>query len=109
MNTTINTAYTLFMKEYAYERTTLTVIWSLVAFMALAYMYLTSITIVHAVAGKRAAAESMQAATAIASLEGEHFTLSSSLTQNDATRFALIPVQDRHFVQKTTLLSQASR
>jgi hypothetical protein len=109
MNTTLQTATTLFMKEYAYEKSALTVVWGLVLCAALGYVYLTSMTVVHAVSGKRAAVESMQAATAIASLEGEHFTLSSSLTKSDATRFALIPIEDRHFVQKTSLLSQATR
>ncbi len=97
------------MREYSYERTTLTVVWFLVACTTLGYMYLTSMTIVHAVAGKRAAAESMITATAIASLEGEHFTLSSSLTKSDAARFALAPVENRHYVQKSSLLTQATR
>lgn len=79
----------------------------MVGVCAIAYMLLVSLSVVHVVARKEAAAEASATASRIAALESELFALNATVVADAAATYGLTAVENKHFVTRTVVLGRA--
>jgi hypothetical protein len=94
--------------EHPAERLAFTLLIALLAVLFFAYFYFVVASVFNVIAEKQADAKSTNLQGSIASLEQQYFSLSQSLTPQEATALGLAPVQQTQYVYRPGNAAAAS-
>lgn len=86
--------------EYAWERTLLRALLTLLAFLTIGYLYFVASSVLNVIAHKEAIAQTAQIESEIGLLEQKYFTLSQDLTPAAGSALGLAPITAQKYVYR---------
>ena len=104
----IATAITIpLVREYSIEKRTRLILLIMLTDAVVGYIYFVASSTLNIIARKDAHTQMSQVESAIAQLESEYFSLSKSITSENAETLGFVSIKSKNFVTRTTLHASA--